>query len=277
LCVKIVWFRHDFIAPFVAMAADEGWLIDEFELQQTINRFPTSSFALLVDGKFAGGITTYVHEKSAWIGNFLVFGEFRKKGYGKRLFETALKSLGGKEPIYLNANPLLKKFYKNYGFKECIDVIRLKSKKELLSRNFSGFGETEQKTFPQIGIKLDAEFFKEDRSVLLSEDFVSKSSIYFATANGFLHSRMVGGSAFVGPFEVRSGAYLDAERMFREFLHFRGMKEIYIDAPKIDDILSFFIGYGFEEVGRTIQMAKGDDLKIEYENVYSFASAGSLG
>jgi len=277
LCVKIVWFRRDFIAPFVTRALDEGWLIDEFELQKTIERFPTASFALLVEGKLAGGITTYAHEKSAWIGNFLVFGEHRKKGYGKRLFETALKAVNGVNPIYLNANPLLKKFYKSCGFKECIEVIRLKSKKELLSRNFSGFGETEQKSLPQIGLKLDAEFFKEDRRALLSEDFASKSSIYFATANGFLHSRMVGGAAFVGPFEVRSGAYLDAERMFREFLHFRGMKEIYIDAPKIDEILSFFIGYGFEEVGRAIQMAKGEDLKIEYENIYSFASAGSLG
>lgn len=277
MCVKVVWFRRDLIAPFVARALEEGWLIDEFELLRTIERFPTACFALLVEGKLAGGITTYAHEKSAWIGNFLVFGEHRKKGYGKRLFETALKALSSVNPIYLNANPLLKKFYKSYGFKECIEVIRLKSKKELLSRNFSGFGETEQKSLPQIGLKLDAKFFKEDRSVLLSEDFASKSSIYFATANGFLHSRMVGGFAFVGPFEVRSGAYLDAERMFREFLHFRGMKEIYIDAPKIDEILSFFIGYGFEEVGRSIQMAKGEDLKVEYENIYSFASAGSLG
>jgi GNAT superfamily N-acetyltransferase len=277
LCVKVVWFRRDLIALFVARALDEGWLIDEFELQRTIDRFPTACFALLVDGKLAGGITTYAHEKSAWIGNFLVFGEHRKKGYGKRLFETALKALDGINLVCLNANPLLKKFYKSYGFKECIEVIRLKSKKELLSRNFSGFGETEQKSLPQIGLKLDAKFFKEDRSALLSEDFASKSSIYFATANGFLHSRMVGGSAFVGPFLVRSGAYLYAERMFREFLHFRGMKEIYIDAPKIDEVLSFFIGYGFEEVGRTIQMAKGEDLKVEYENIYSFASAGSLG
>lgn len=275
--LKIVWFRPDLIGAFVAEAIKEGWLIDEFELQKTIARFPTMCFAALVDGKLAGGITAYMHEKSAWIGNFLVFREYRKKGYGKRLFETVLKSIGGKEPVYLNANPLLKKFYKNYGFKECIEVIRLKSKKELLNRGFTGFGETEQKNMPQIALKLDAEFFNEERSVLLSEDGVSKSSIYFATENGFLHSRMVGGSAFVGPFEVRSGAYLDAERMFREFLHFRGMKEIYIDAPKIDEILSFFIGYGFEEVGRTIQMAKGEDLKIGYENIYSFASAGSLG
>jgi len=120
-------------------------------------------------------------------------------------------------------------------------------------------------------------FFEEDRSVLLSEDMVSKSSIYFATPNGFLHSPMVGGAAFAGPFEVRSGAYLDAERMFREFLHFRGMKEIFVDAPKTNEILSFFIGYGFEEVSRTMQMVKGEDLMIGYENIYSFASAGSCG
>jgi len=265
------------IPSFVAEAKREEWLIDEFELQKTVARFPTNCFAALVDGRLAGGITVYMHEKSAWIGNFLVFREYRKKGYGRRLFETAMKSIGEREPVYLNANPLLKKFYKNYGFKECIEVIRLKSKKELINRGFSGFGETEQKNMPQIAFRLDSEFFNEDRSVLLGEDAVSKSSIYFATENGFLYSRMVGGSAFVGPFEVRSGAYLDAERMFREFLHFRGMKEIFVDAPKIDEILSFFIGYGFEEVGRTIQMAKGEDLKIAYENIYSFASAGSLG
>jgi hypothetical protein len=55
------------------------------------------------------------------------------------------------------------------------------------------------------------------------------------------------------------------------------MKEIFVDVPKIDEIVSFFIGYGFEEVGRTMQMAKGDGLKTAYENIYSFASAGSLG
>ncbi len=277
MCVKVVWFRRDFVTPFVAQAVREEWLIDEFELLRTIERFPTTSFALLVDGQLAGGITTYEHEKSVWIGNFLVFPQFRKKGYGKRLFEAALKAVEDRGIVYLNANPLLKKFYKSYGFKECIEIIRLKSKKELSSRAFSAFGETEQKTLSNVAVKLDQEFFNEDRSVLLSEDLSSKSSIYFATENGFLHSRMIGGSAFVGPFEVRSGAYLDAERMFREFLHFRGMKEIYADVPKIDEILSFFIGYGFEEVGRTVQMAKGEDLKVVYENVYSFASAGSQG
>lgn len=275
--VKIVWFRPDFIAPFVHEATKEGWLIDEFELQKGVARFPTSSFALLVDGRLAGGITTYAHEKSAWIGNFLVFKEYRKNGYGKRLFETALKSVADKKSIYLNANPLLKKFYRSYGFRECIEIIRLKSQKEALNKSFTSFGETEQKNLPQIALKLDHEFFKEDRSVLLSEDMVSKSSIYFATPNGFLHSRMVGGAAFAGPFEVRNGAYLDAERMFREFLHFRGMKEIFVDAPKTNEILSFFVGYGFEEVSRTMQMVKGEDLMIGYENIYSFASAGSCG
>lgn len=275
--VNVVWFREDLIPSFVAEAQKEGWLIDEFELKKTIERFKTSSFALLVDGVLAGGITTYSHEKTAWIGNFLVFKQHRKKGYGKRLFETALKALWDKETIFLNANPLLRKFYRNYGFNEHIDVIRLKSRKELLNRNFTGFGDTEQKSLPQIALKLDAEFFGEDRGVMIAEDLASKSSIYFATQNGFLHSRMVGGAAFVGPFLVRSGAYLDAERMFREFLHFRGMKEIYVDVPKIDDILSFFIGYGFEESSRTIQMSRGVDMMIEYENIYSFASAGSMG
>lgn len=277
MCVEVVWFRSDLIGAFVTEAQKEGWLIDEFELERTIARFPTSSFALLVDGKLAGGITIYFHEKTAWIGNFLVFAEYRKHGYGKRLFETALKELDGQKSIYLNANPLLKKFYKSYGFTECVEVIRLKSKKELSSRAFTSFGETEQKTMPQIAPRLDSEFFCEDRSVYLMEDAPSKSSIYFATPNGFLHSRMIGGAAFVGPFEVRSGAYLDAERMFREFLHFRGMKEIYLDVPKIDDILSFFIGYGFEESSRTMQMVKGEDMFVEYENIYAFSSAGSLG
>ncbi|MDD3466307.1 MAG: GNAT family N-acetyltransferase [Campylobacterales bacterium] len=277
MCVEIVWFRQDLIPTFVAETQKEGWLIDEFEIERTIARFPTSSFALLVDGKLAGGITTYFHEKTAWIGNFLVFPEYRKHGYGKRLFETVLKELDGQKSIYLNANPLLKKFYKSYGFNECIEVIRLKSKKELSNKAFTGFGETEQKTMPQIAMKLDGEFFCEDRGVYLSEDAISKSSIYFATPNGFLHSRMIGGIAFVGPFEVRSGAYLDAERMFREFLHFRGMKEICLDVPKIDEILSFFVGYGFEESSRTMQMVKGEDMFVEYENIYAFASAGSLG
>jgi GNAT superfamily N-acetyltransferase len=277
LRIKIVWFSEKTVPEFVAMAQKEGWLIDEFELVNTIRRFPTASFAAFVDGKLAGGITVYFHEKSAWIGNFLVFDEYRKQGIGKRLFETALKAANERPTVYLNANPLLKKFYKSYGFSECIEVIRLKSKKELSARNFSGFGETEEKGLPPISLKLDAEFFHEDRGVFFLEDMNSKSSIYFSTQNGFLHSRMIGGYAFVGPFEVRSGAYLDAERMFREFLHFRGMKEIFVDVPKIDEIVSFFIGYGFEEVGRTMQMAKGDGLKTAYENIYSFASAGSLG
>lgn len=275
--VKIVWFRPDFITPFVDEALKEERLIDEFELRQCVARFPTSSFALLVDGRLAGGVTTYTHEKTAWIGNLLVFKEHRKNGYAKRLFETALKSVADKKSIYINANPLLKKFYRSYGFKECIEIIRLKSQKEALNKNFTSFGETEQKNLTQVALKLDHEFFKEDRSVLLSEDMVSKSSIHFATPNGFLHSRMVGGAAFAGPFEVRSGAYLDAERMFREFLHFRGMKEIFVDAPKINEALSFFIGYGFEEVSRTMQMVKGEDLMIEYENIYSFAYAGACG
>lgn len=165
--IKIVWFSEKTVPEFVAMAQKEGWLIDEFELVNTIRRFPTASFAAFVDGKLAGGITVYFHEKSAWIGNFLVFDEYRKQGIGKRLFETALKAANERPSVYLNANPLLKKFYKSYGFSECIEVIRLKSKKELSARNFSGFGETEEKGLPPISLKLDAEFFHEDRGVFL--------------------------------------------------------------------------------------------------------------
>ena len=74
--IKIVWFTEKTVPEFVAMAQKEGWLIDEFELVNTIRRFPTASFAAFVDGKLAGGITVYFHEKSAWIGNFLVFDEY---------------------------------------------------------------------------------------------------------------------------------------------------------------------------------------------------------
>ena len=280
--MRISWLAPKDLGELVRLGQSEGWLMDAAELEHMRVRFPTLFFGAY-DGKFlVGAISGYFHEKSGWIGNFIVKPELRKQGIGRRLFETLLKAMQEERPyLMLHAEPGMAPFYEKYGFVKTREVQRLERKPAPTTFRFTPqqARALEDARFHGVMESLDHEFFRENRMTYLLEDLSHKSSLMLATANGMLHSKVVGSKhVFIGPFLVREGAYMDAERLLRGLLFYRGMKQIVCDVPAgMADMGSLYHHYDFEDKSRTVQMVRGENPHLVYEGIYAFASSGVCG
>lgn len=277
----IGWMRERDIEEFSIIAKAQGWITDIDELYKLYNRFPHLFYSARDGNIFAGAISGYLHENTAWIGNFLVKESYRKKGIGKRLFETLLTALKReRESIYLNSAKEMVEFYKSYGFEVQKEIGRFEydSKQIAFKFNSSQAKELEKLSFGAIAKKIDLEVYKEERSSLLNEDIFHKTSLKFATANGFQHSRAYNSkNIFLGPWEVKAGAYMDAERLMRALLYYRGAKKIFADVPMVETITSLYKNYNFKQIDTTYQMVLGKKQNIKYEDIYAFATTGICG
>jgi len=278
----IKWLRKVDLEEMVLIGHDEGWLIDLFELERIQARFPHLCYGLYHENHLIGAITGYIHQKSAWIGNFIVRPENRHKGYGRRLFETLLKALETeKKSLYLNAAEPMVPFYRSFGFETVMDIARVENGGRVPPFNFTS---TQGKELERVGaeaiiLKTDQAIFKENRAVFLTEDMPHKSSLRLVTDNGFLHSRVIGSrNVFIGPWETINGAYMDAEKMLRGVLYYRGLKNIVADVPAASkEIMELYRMYNFETVSTTYQMCKGEPIPFRYDSIYAFGSTGVCG
>lgn len=276
----IRWLNERDIETVVRWGEAEHWLIDAADLARIRQRF----FYLCLgayDGDFLqAAITGYLHEKSAWLGNFITAPDVRKKGIGKRLFEAALAAAQNERScVKLHAAPQMAAFYARYGFKETGLAGRFVLSSRGTSFTFTAQQARELETQNTAGfLKLDAFAFGEDRSLFLLEDMVFKSSLMLESAHGVMHTRVIGNHVFLGPWLVKAAAYMDAELLLRGAIYLRGMKPLAVDVPlENKDAVNLLTQYGFEKKGETVRMALGECPGKRLEDVYGFATAGSHG
>jgi ribosomal protein S18 acetylase RimI-like enzyme len=277
--VLVRWLRGDECEKLAGLGALEGWIVAVDEIQKSQRRFPHLCFGAQVGDEFVGGLTSYLHEKSAWIGNFVVEKCHRGVGSGKALFESAMKALTSeRSAIYLHAATSAVGFYESFGFRVTKDVVRLVYTPDPSCEHTKSFlPELSNDNFVSLTRLFDKRFFAEDRSDML-DDIQTKSSLVLSCPNGFCHSKIVDSAVCIGPWEMVSEAYLDAEKMLRTILSVRGQKTVYADvAADSNDAIALYKEYGFKEAGQTVQMCHGTPLALKYENIYAFASLGSKG
>lgn len=280
--INLRWLRRVDLEELERFEVDEGWIVDRFELEKILERFPYLCYGAYDGNIFVGAVIGYLHQRSGWISNFIVKPSYRNRGIGSRLFKTLFRAMKfERESIYLNSTESMERFYEKFGFKRTIEVGRFSLKQmPKFKFNPSHMRYLERIDFDSIAKKIDSRIFREDRGAFLFEDMPHKNSLKLATENGFAHSKVVGVDSvvFLGPFEVKSGAYLDAEKLIRATLYFRGFKKVYADIPtKESDITSLFQNYNFEQVSKNYQMVYGEAESIKYSEIYSFASAGVCG
>ncbi len=278
--MTIKWLREQDIDELVLLVRLENWIADKHQLMTIYKRFPHLCYGAYDGDFFVGAIMGYTHLHSAWINNFFVKSNYRKQGVGKRLFKTLLRALELEEKvIYLVANQEVEKFYSSFGFNRVIEIGRVfRESKEINFKFNSNYAKELQKDSFKLIYTLDNQIYKDDRTTYLKEDLIAHSSLILATQNGFLHSKMVFSSLFIGPFLVKVGAYMDAERLLRGVLYKRGLKNIYADIPlHSKEMENLYKHYGFSIINRTSLMVLGDGLKINFDAIYGFGSAGICG
>lgn len=261
------------------MASEEGWISNLSEFQMFMDLNPFGCFVCVSKSKVIGSIMTFFYEKSAWIGNFLVSKEYRSKGIGKCLFRQVIDylELRKREQIFLNSSTQGKKLYEKFGFNEIIKVDRWQGKIE----NNGYLFKKDPKTFPDIieALKIDIGLWNDYRFELMSYLSNSRNLKLSYNLEGFIMYGKIGKVVTIGPWELNSKSKKIAEQLFCVCLsEIESSYEIFLDVPEVNIIAKEILEkYGFKKVGSTFFMSRGENPKIKFKNIFSFATMGSVG
>jgi ribosomal protein S18 acetylase RimI-like enzyme len=225
--VLVRWLRADECEKLANLGLDEGWVVCADEIQKSQRRYQYLCFGAQIDERFVGGLTSYLHEKTAWIGNFVIEKRHRGKGVGRALFECAIKALmSERDTIYLHAATSAVGFYESFGFGATKEIVRFVSMPNASHEHTKSFlPQLSNDNFSSLMRSFDRRFFAEDRSDML-DDIQTKSSLTLSCQNGFCHSKIIDSAVCIGPWEMVSGAYLDAEKILRTVLSVRTKNHI---------------------------------------------------
>ncbi len=125
--------------------------------------------------------------------------------------------------------------------------------------------------YRQILQNLDRSIFGSHRNEFLQEVFERNTSLYLSTDLGYQHSCAIGGLIRLGPWVMYQDSFMDAERLLRGLLHYRGLKKIVAFSPKgVGEIEELYDKYAFQKQQSCELLYLGDKPKIVLEGVYAF-------
>lgn len=89
---------------------------------------PNNCRVVAENDKVIGSVTTISYEqKFSWIGMLLVDPSHQRKGIGKQLLSEALHILSNEETVKLDATPAGRELYKQLGFKDEYQILRMQN------------------------------------------------------------------------------------------------------------------------------------------------------
>ncbi len=273
------WLKSRDLLPLITWAKACGWLMDHTELERGRERFFHLCYGAYEADRLIGAITGYLHERSGWLGNFIVDPAHRQRGVGARLFKLALRAVLDERPgVTLCAAPQMVPFYQRHGFEKQGAVGRfVRPGQKGAGTSLADARALESDRFDKL-CALDRAVFGEDRTPLLTHDLKSQSGLLLASEAGVLYSRVMDAQIFLGPWLIAPGAYMEAERLLRAAITLRGKRTLVVDLPcQNSDGVLLMQQYGFVEQSRCEWMACGEVPPVAHDQLYGFATAGSHG
>ena len=277
--MRIRYIVEEDLPAILRMAHDEGWKSDFSEFQMFIEFNPFGCFVCVDGDKVIGCVMTFCHDKSAWIGNFIVSMKYRGKGIGSKLLSRAIEYLDNKKKkqIYLNAAYKAKGLYEKFGFKDVISVNRWQGE----AAEFVNNVEDSQEIIPDIFsfIELDTSLWKDERFYLISQISSLRHVQSHSCPFGFLMYGKVDNVTTIGPWELKGGKEDISERLFVSALsNLCSGSKVLLDVPSTNEEAEELLSkYGFKIVGATMFMCRGRLPKIHFNEIFSFATMGSMG
>jgi len=124
--MKILSLKFHQLELLFSYASSEGWDIEEAHMLALFKSHPNDFFIIYKSSELIGFIIAIKYSNEfGFISSFLVLPEFRGLGYGKVIFEFALKHLQGCQ-IALDSVVGKEELYEDAGFKSYFDVITYK-------------------------------------------------------------------------------------------------------------------------------------------------------
>lgn len=111
---------------FLCLARSENWIVPLREQLLFQHQWKPYFLALRDAGRTCGFVSAVNYRHSGWVGNLLIDPQLRERGYGRFLFEEALKFLQQRplKRIWLTASEQGQPLYEGYGFRQVDTVIR---------------------------------------------------------------------------------------------------------------------------------------------------------
>lgn len=274
--MKIDPFCTGDIAPFLKLAAVEGWLAEPWELEFLLLEFPQGCFtAWAGNGEAIGFVTSIRYERSGWIGNLIVSSAYRGKGIGALLFKKALKTLldSGVETVWLTASKSGMPLYQKFGFTRIDTIIRWNGIG--LQRLSGEESEATGNTVDSMLNEIDSQVWGDRRDTLLAVT-VGRGRV-FQEESAFMVVQRCNDISQLGPFAASS--YCTADALLKAALNSTPIgTKVCLDAPASNrTALMLFNRNRMRISGRNELMYAGVKPIYQPEYIFGLATMGSCG
>ncbi len=262
----------------IELAAREGWNpglrdADSFHVAD-----PGGFLIALLDNQPVGCISAVSYPGSfGFIGFYIVIPELRGRGYGLRLWRTAMARLDGHN-IGLDGVIAQQANYERSGFRFAYNNTRFEHHSGAESAPPVGESLVEAAHLPLEALaEYDRQFFPAPRpsflrSWLSMPESCAQAWVEQGAIRGYGVIRRCRSGHKIGPLFADDPDIADA--LFRTLsAHADPGEPIYLDVPQTNpDGLQLVRGYGMQEVFRTARMYTGEPPDIELASVYGVTS-----
>jgi hypothetical protein len=249
---------------------NENPLFDLELLKQTYNVFPQYCFAAYEDSTIVGVLSAYSFEKYLYINVIEVIDKY--EDVLKRLISLFIRNFANENILVLIENDKYQEFA-NLGFEVYSDFLRFMHSGEAVAFNFSNSTakQVSGEHYEEVSKKVDKKVFNFRRDDYLKTDCVFSNSLKLSTGYGYLHSYVVNKRFIkISSWCMENEAFLDAEKLLRGVLYYRGLKKIYGYAPKnVKEIVDLYQSYKFKINGDFKLMYLRERPNIILDNLYA--------
>ena len=245
-------------------------LFDLELLKQTYNVYPQYCFAAYENSKIIGVLSAYSFDSYLYVNVIEVLD-----GYDdilKRLISLLTRNFSNENILLLIESDKSQEL-ENLGFKTYSDFVRFVHSGEAVAFNFSNSTakQVSGEHYDEIARKVDKKVFNVNRENYIKVDCIFSNSLKLSTGYGYLHSYVVNKRFIkISPWIMDNEAFLDAEKLLRGVLYYRGLKKIYGYAPKnVKEIIDLYQSYKFKIDGNFKLMYLKDKPKIVLDNLYA--------
>ncbi|MDD2886384.1 MAG: hypothetical protein PHY66_01180 [Aliarcobacter sp.] len=245
-------------------------LFDLELLKQTYNAYPQHCFAAYEESKIVGILSAYSFEKYLYINVVEVMDAY--EDVLKRLISLLIRNFP-EENILILIDKNKSQELESLGFKTHSDFLRFMHSGEAVAFNFSNSTakQVSGEHYDEVARRVDKKVFNLCREDYIKSDCIFTNSLKLSTGYGYLHSYVVNKRFIkISPWIMDNEAFLDAEKLLRGVLYYRGLKKIYGYAPKnIKEIVDLYQSYKFEINGDFKLMYLRDKPNIILDNLYA--------
>ncbi|TLP39336.1 hypothetical protein [Arcobacter arenosus] len=239
-------------------------------LKQTYNVFPQYCFAAYENGNIVGVVSAYEFHKHIFINVINVLENYEE--VLTRLLKLLIQNTSSMN-IFVLIDFKKKQFVEAFNFQEHSLFVRYMHSGEAVPFNFSNSiaKQVSGENYDDVSIKIDKQVFMDNREDYIKTDCTFSNSLKLSTQTGFLHSYVVNKRFIrVSPWLMQSESYLDAEKLLRGVLYYRGLKKIFAYAPKdVKEITELYDSYKFKKDGTYSLMYLGEKPELKLENLYA--------